>query len=62
MSEAKSQKSERRFRVVSISADGERLVYANGLDIIEAYECRRRIGTLGDKHTPPPVIETEEHP
>jgi hypothetical protein len=48
---------ERRFRIVGICQDGERVIFADGLDIVEAYARRRAF--LLQKSLPRIVIEVE---
>jgi hypothetical protein len=54
---AEQSTSERRFRVIGICRDGERLIFADGLDIIEAYSRRREL--RGQPFLPQIVIEPD---
>jgi hypothetical protein len=57
MTEEHSPESERRFRIIGICDDGERVIFADGLDMVEAYARRRSL--LAQKSLPSIVIEPD---
>lgn len=51
-------RDERRFRIVGICRDGERLIFADGLDIVDAYAEWRVL--LAERGLPRIVLEQQQ--
>ena len=54
---AQQSPDERRFRIVGVCRDGERLIFAEGLEIVEAYARRRAL--LAERGLPRIVVELQ---